>query len=156
MDKTIVVNERFFYNDDEKMNLDEMPTSGYIVNDPIFKDDNDQPIKSYNVCMKKDLGLNGTLFGGNLISWIDEFAYIAANVKTNFMNNFVTKSMGDFEFNIPVREGNIVEFNADNFVIGNTSISFDILVTTGQNVICETSVTFVAVDKDFKPTPILK
>jgi acyl-CoA hydrolase len=133
------------------------PTSGFLSG-PIFKEDfyRQEPIKSYKVCMKKDLGLNGTLFGGNLMSWIDEFAYIAANVKTAHRNNFVTRQMGDINFDIPVREGNIVEFNADNFEIRNTSISFDILVTTGQNVICETYVIFVAVDKDFKPTSILK
>ena len=108
------------------------------------------------VCMGKDVGLNGNLFGGNMLAWIDESAYIFADGITNGRYFLVTKKFGEIVFEKPVKEGDIVHFNCGNVSVGNTSISFNISAVVNRDTVFSTSVVFVAIDENGKKTEINK
>ena len=97
------------------------------------------------LCMKKDLGLNGNLFGGNLLSWADEFAAIYAREVTG-EKYIVTYRFGEILFKHPVREGDLVRFFCQIYRKGETSVSFNIRATVNDNIVFETECTFVACD----------
>jgi acyl-CoA thioesterase YciA len=104
--------------------------------------------------MVQNVGLYKTLFGGNMMAWIDEAAAIFAKEYTRekFM---VTLRFGEFLFLHPVREGDVVHFWVSNPKIGKTSLSFEIeaLRTDGVKVV-QTSCVFVSVDDSGRPKRI--
>ena len=108
------------------------------------------------VCMKKDVGLNGNLFGGNMLAWMDEVSYIFANDVTSGKYILVTKRFGEIVFKRPVVEGDIVHFVFGNVNIGTTSISFDVSANVDGETVFTTSATFVALDKDGNKVKINK
>jgi acyl-CoA thioesterase YciA len=57
------------------------------------------------ICMSKDIGIHGNLFGGILMSWIDE---AAAAFATEYCHtpNMVTLRVGELLFKKPVKTGN--------------------------------------------------
>ncbi|MBK6765854.1 MAG: acyl-CoA thioesterase [bacterium] len=109
---------------------------------------------SSKLCMVQNLGVNGTLFGGNMMAWVDEAAAIFAHEFTG-ERYMVTLKFGEFEFHHPVREGDIVHFYCMNPKIGRTSISFEIEADkTDGTVVVRTSAVFVALDEAGKPKQI--
>ena len=66
------------------------------------------------------LNHGGTLFGGYLMQWADDMAYIAASLA--FPDAlFVTKLFGQFDFKSPARAGDIVRLLAQVESTGTTS-----------------------------------
>ena len=53
------------------------------------------------------LNPEGNLFGGNMMKWADDMAYIAASLAFPEAT-FVTKLFGQFDFKEPVRLGSII------------------------------------------------
>ena len=113
---------------------------------------------SSRVCLRKDVGLNGCLFGGNMLAWLDETAYIYAmqSSKSWGVENLVTKHIGEINFKYPVKEGDIINFLCSPIKVGNTSISFEIGAYVESVQVCSTSFTFVHVDGDGVPKTIKK
>lgn len=105
------------------------------------------------ICMTKDVGINGNLFGGNMLAWMDEAAAIFAQQVTG-VKNIVSVRFAEIVFKKPVREGNVVEFYCENIKQGHTSITFDILAVVGDGEVFRTECTFVAVDDQGRKTPI--
>lgn len=111
------------------------------------------------ICMTKDIGIHGNVFGGNLMSWIDE---AAAAFATEYCctPNMVTLRVGELLFKKPLRVGNHVRVYGEVAHLGNTSITLNIEarkynVYSGEDtVVCTTSITFVRIDDDGNPTPI--
>jgi|SRR5581483_5808850 len=66
------------------------------------------------------LNHSGTLFGGYLMQWADEMAYIAASLKYPHCQ-FVTKLFGEFNFVTPVRMGEIITLFSEVTAEGTTS-----------------------------------
>jgi len=108
------------------------------------------------ICMRKDVGLNGNLFGGKMLAWLDESAFIFADRITHNKYFLVTKKFGEIVFRKAVREGDVVDFHFGNVVVGNTSISFDVKVTSGNDIVFNTTAVFVATDKDGRKMKINK
>lgn len=106
-----------------------------------------------NLCMTKDIGVGGNLFGGTMMAWMDEAAGIFAHQYTGVVR-MVTLRYTELVFKYPVRVGDIVEFYTSNPKIGRTSFSFDLEGRVKGNVVVHTSVTFVAVDQDGHPIEI--
>ena len=65
-----------------------------------------------------DLNARGTLFGGQLLKWIDGEAAIFAFCQAN-TQNLVTKAMSEIDFVSPVGEGDIIEFGCELIEFGN-------------------------------------
>ena len=70
----------------------------------------------------EDLNPNGTLFGGRLLSWIDEEAALYTVVQLN-NSKVVTKHMSEIIFNSKALEGDIIEIGIEVIQFGRTSIS---------------------------------
>ena len=105
------------------------------------------------ICMTKDIGVNGNLFGGNMMAWMDEAAAIFAGNYTG-ERRLVTLKYAEILFQRPVRVGDLVEFYAHDPRLGRTSVTFDLEgVVTGE-VVFRTTCTFVALDEDGRPKPI--
>lgn len=66
------------------------------------------------------LNHGGTLFGGYLMQWADDMAYIAASLAYPEAI-FVTKLFGPFDFKSPARAGDIVRLLAQLESTGTTS-----------------------------------
>lgn len=111
------------------------------------------------ICMGKDIGVHGNLFGGILMSWIDEAAGAFA---TEYCHtpNMVTLRVGELLFKKPIRTGNHIRIYGEVAHLGNTSIDLKIdvrkynLYSGEETVVCTTSITFVRIDEDGHPTPI--
>jgi acyl-CoA hydrolase len=112
-----------------------------------FKSETDWKHAGSRICMQKDLGINGNLFGGNFLSWMDEFAAIYARQQTN-EKFVVTFKFGEIIFKHPVREGDLVDFFCRTTKIGHSSIAFDICAKVQDKTVFSTDCVFVAVDKD--------
>ncbi len=91
----------------------------------------------------------GSLFGGYLLMWIDEMAYVTANL--HFPNHrFVTIALDNVEFKHRIECGEIICFNVELEKQGKTSLTYYISVTGtrkgSDKQLFETRVTFVSVD----------
>ena len=71
----------------------------------------------------EDLNPRGTLFGGQLLKWIDEEASVYAICQIGD-RMVVTKAMSKIDFRTSPKLGDIVEIGMDLVRLGNTSITF--------------------------------
>jgi len=92
----------------------------------------------------------GSLFGGNLLKWVDEFAYITASLEFPG-NRFVTIALDDVAFKYPIKEGEILRFAVEQTRVGSTSVSYKVNVygekhAPREQVLFATGIVFVNVD----------
>ncbi len=81
----------------------------------------------FKLVLPEHLNHYGKLFGGHLLKWIDEFAYITANLE--FPGNcFVTIALDNVEFRHGVENGEILRFRVVREKLGNTSIHYKVSV----------------------------
>ncbi|MBT8036786.1 MAG: acyl-CoA thioesterase [Verrucomicrobiae bacterium] len=107
-------------------------------------------MKTHRLVMPGDLNQYGFLFGGKMLSWVDEACWIAASL--DFPQcRFVTVGMAKVEFLHGVGEGVILEIHCHKTKQGTTSVTYDVEVRRGRHsqddVIFSTCVSFVNVDK---------
>lgn len=107
--------------------------------------------------MPGDLNQYGFLFGGNMLSWVDEASWIAASLDYPDCR-FVTVGMDKVEFHHGVEEGVILEIACERAKEGRTSVSYEVNVSRGRSdkdeVIFSTCVTFVNVDEKGVKCPV--
>ncbi|MCJ8328391.1 MAG: acyl-CoA thioesterase [Lentisphaeria bacterium] len=104
--------------------------------------------KNYKLILPAHLNHYGFLFGGDLLKWVDEVAYIKAAL--DFPDcNFVTVGMKEVEFKKSVRDGSILEFEVTEIHKGDTSIQYEVNVrnTKNNDPIFSNTITFVRIDK---------
>ena len=70
---------------------------------------------------QEHLNQYGNLFGGRVLSVIDELAFIAC-ARTYPENNFVTRAIEDAAFISPAVLGDLLEFNGRIEKVGRTSV----------------------------------
>jgi acyl-CoA hydrolase len=102
-----------------------------------------------------DLNARGTLFGGQVLKWIDEEAAIFSICQLKD-NNIVTKAMSEINFVATAKQGDVIEIGCELIQVGRTSITLACEVRikdTKQTVIRIDKITFVVLDADGKPTP---
>lgn len=106
----------------------------------------------------EDLNPKGTLFGGQLLKWIDEEASVYAICQIGD-RLVVTKAMSKIDFKSSPMLGDLIEIGMDLVRIGNTSITFKCNVRnkdTKEDIITVDEIVFVRVNEFGKPTPIKK
>jgi acyl-CoA hydrolase len=100
----------------------------------------------------------GSVFGGQIMAWIDLCAAICAQRHSGRMA--VTAFVDDMKFEQPVRVGEVVRLDARVTATFRTSMEIEVVVegedaTSGRRWPCvDARVTFVAIDQDRKPTAI--
>lgn len=103
----------------------------------------------------EDLNARGTLFGGQLLKWIDEEAAIHAICKLE-TTSVVTKLMSEINFIDTAKTGDIVEIGVDVVKYGTTSITLNCDVrnkNTKHSIIKIDKIVFVSVDENGRPIP---
>lgn len=109
--------------------------------------------RTRRLVMGKDLNPNGTLFGGQLLAWIDEEAAIFAICQLG-TENIVTKLMSEINFVSPGFKGNVLSIGLEVVKIGRTSIILKCVVrnkNTEVDIITIDKIVFVSVDEEGKP-----
>lgn len=100
-----------------------------------------------------------TLFGGTAMQLMDEVAFITA---TRFSRmKMVTVSSDRIDFKMPIPHGTIIELIGKVTYVGNTSLKVRVTIIKEQMYSDEREkaivgdFTFVAIDENKKPCPIL-
>ena len=108
-------------------------------------------MENFKLVYPEHLNHHGYLFGGNLLKWIDEMAWIAAMM--DFPGSkFVTIGLDNVEFRKSVKEGSVLRFDIEQVKVGNTSVQYkaDVYKKDFQKgeelLIFSTQITFVNVD----------
>ena len=118
-------------------------------------------MENHKLVLPEHLNQYGYLLGGNLLKWVDEYAWIAASLDYPGCN-FVTIGLNKVEFRKSVKQGTILIFIADKTKEGNTSVQYSVSVFRGnsekgkEDLIFSTHVTFVRVDSEGNKIPLLK
>ena len=114
-------------------------------------------METYKLVMPENLNHFGVLFGGYMLMWVDEIAWMAASLEYPGYD-FVTIAMDTVEFKHAVREGTILRFSVDRVRVGKTSVTYLVDVTAGNQLptrsIFSTHVTLVHVDSTGQKAPI--
>lgn len=103
----------------------------------------------------EDLNPNGSLFGGRLLSWIDEEAVIYAIVQLG-NPHVVTKYISEINFVSSAKQGDIIEMGITATHFGTTSITMRCEVRnkiTRKTILSIDKLVFVNLDEDGNPLP---
>ena len=108
---------------------------------------------------KSDLGFHNNLFGGTLLSFIDEAAASYA-MQLCDTPRMVTVSIDKCFFEKPAREGQLVKIYGLPSKVGNTSLTLYMearahnVYTGQQKLVLKTNIRFVRIDEEGNPIPI--
>ena len=109
------------------------------------------------IVMYPDLNAAGRLFGGQMLSWMDEAtALVAMDVMR--VKRVVTKKFGEVVFDGPGMLGDIVEIWCKPTREGRSSLTLGCEVVGVRESrdpvpICHSTVVYVALDAEGRPTP---
>lgn len=102
-----------------------------------------------------DLNANNSLFGGQLLKWIDEEAGIYSMTKLG-SHRVVTKFMSEINFVSSASQADVIEIGLQFISIGRTSITFRCEVRkffSKKIIISIERIVFVNVDENLTSTP---
>ncbi|MBU0717776.1 MAG: acyl-CoA thioesterase [Planctomycetes bacterium] len=112
------------------------------------------------VMMPRDTNGQGTIFGGVILSLIDQAAYVEAMRQAHHL--YVTVAFREVEFHQPVFVGDVLGLYAQATRIGRTSMTIKVRVEALRRdepeqraQVTEAEVVFVAVDEHRNCVPIL-
>lgn len=103
----------------------------------------------------QDLNAHGTLFGGTVLSWIDEEAAIFVLCQLG-EGNIVTKYMSEINFVHSAKLGEVIEIGMETVKFGRTSITVKSEVRTKfekNTIITIDEIVFVHLDEFGVPAP---
>ncbi|MBO7742251.1 MAG: acyl-CoA thioesterase [Victivallales bacterium] len=105
----------------------------------------------YSIVRNEHLNQYNHLFGGIMLQWVDEYAYMAA-VREFPGVMFVTRAMDHVEFKRGVLNGSMLRFQVERTRKGSSSVNYQVQVFSRapgkveENPVFSTIVTMVAVD----------
>lgn len=114
---------------------------------------------SYKLVMPEHTNQYGFLFGGNLLKWVDETAWMAVSMDYPTLR-FVTIGMNAVEFRKSARGGAILRLEVTHAKTGSTSTTYHVDVfkremgTATDEKMFTTDITFVCVTESGEKTPI--
>jgi acyl-CoA thioesterase YciA len=106
-----------------------------------------------------DIGISNNLFGGTMMSLIDESA-VAYAMQICDTPRMVTVKIDELVFKKPVKVGNLLKVYGNVIEFGNTSVSIYIEVRKhnvyngNQETVTHTNIKFVRIDDDGNPLAI--
>jgi acyl-CoA thioesterase YciA len=111
--------------------------------------------------MPKDTNARGTIFGGVILSQIDQAGGVEA--MRSGASNPVTVQMRTVEFHSPVFVGDIVSYYAETIKTGRTSVTVKVTVEAqhrlppfATDLVTSAEVVYVNVNEGMKPVPIVR
>ena len=111
--------------------------------------------------MPRDTNAHGTIFGGVILSYLDQAGGIEA--RRQGTHAAVTVSMDKVVFHEPVFVGDVVSFWTETTRIGTTSLTIHVVVEAiryrnpeERVVVTEADVVYVNIGEDRRPKPIKK
>lgn len=111
-------------------------------------------MENHKLVLPEHLNHYGYLFGGYLLQWVDEYAWIAATLEYPGCG-FVTVAMDRVEFKKSVQQGTILKFVVQKSKQGLTSVQYEVNVYTGglrqdqsNGSLFSTHVTLVRIDEN--------
>lgn len=111
------------------------------------------------IMMPRDTNAFGTIFGGVILSYIDQAGAVEAKKYTR--QRIVTVAMREVVFVSPVLVGDLVSYYTSVLRTGRSSITVKVIVeatrpdeASQQVRVTEAEVVYVAVDATNRPTPI--
>jgi acyl-CoA thioesterase YciA len=109
--------------------------------------------------MPRDTNAQGTIFGGVILSYIDQAGAIEA--RRQGANVLVSVAMDKIVFHEPVYVGDLISFWTETLRIGTTSITVKVVVEAVRYedpqqkvLVTEAQVVYVNLGEDRKPKPI--
>lgn len=115
--------------------------------------------RSSKLCMTKDLGLHGNMFGGKMMALLDEVTSIFA-CEICDTPRMITKKIEEVIFERPVKVGQIIKIYCGIVKIGKSSITLTVearaynVYTEVEKLVCSTRMIFVRIDDEGNPIPI--
>ena len=116
-------------------------------------------MNTYTIVRPEHLNHHGFLFGGVMLKWVDEFAWLTASL--DFPGcRMVTMAMNEIVFRKRVVNGSILRFHVLPVRQGTTSITYAVAVladepgATEEKHVFSTEVTFVRLDEEERKTPL--
>ena len=114
---------------------------------------------NYKLVMPGHLNHYGFLFGGNLLKWIDEVAWMTASMDYSGCH-LVTIGMDRVEFKKSACDGSILRFETQRLREGRTSVTYEVTVfrrdlhEATEEEIFQTATTFVRIGPDGNKMPL--
>jgi len=109
--------------------------------------------------MPRDTNAQGTIFGGLILSYVDQAGAIEARRQGS--KTMVTVAMDKVVFHHPVFVGDLISFWCETLRIGTTSITVKVVVEANRYtdpqqkvLVTEAQVVYVNLGADRRPTPI--
>lgn len=109
------------------------------------------------VTLPRDTNQYGTIFGGVILSYIDQAGFIEA--RTHGIHRWVTASIDRVDFTSPVHVGDVVSFKTRTLQTGSSSVQVEVHVeaerySTGEVMdVTRACLTMVSVDRHCRPIP---
>lgn len=103
----------------------------------------------------EDLNPNGTLFGGQLLAWIDEEAALYTIVQLE-NSRIVTKFMSETNFMSSAKQGDIIEIGIEVVKFGKSSLTLNCEARnkmTRETILTVDNIIMVNLDENGKPKP---
>ena len=124
---------------------------------------------SAKVCKTSDIGINDNLFGGVMLSWLDESGFLLATDKA-CSNKMVTLKIEEVLFKLPVKVNDHIRIYGEITHIGNSSITIKLearrknfmylafqdykgndllpIAHEKETIVCSTNAVFVQISSD--------
>jgi acyl-CoA hydrolase len=118
-------------------------------------------MNTYCFVRPEHLNHHGFLFGGQLLKWIDEYAWLAASMDFPGLT-LVTRAMDDIQFQKRVCNGAILRFDIKIHKRGQTSVTYTVQVfasdqsSRNEEVVFSTHITFVSIDEKGEKVSIIQ
>lgn len=114
---------------------------------------------STKICKTSDIGVNDNLFGGTLLSWMDEAGGSYACTKC-CSPNMITLKIDEVLFKKPVKVKEHIKIFARVLGVGKSSIKIRVearrvdFENKDEALVCSTQMQFVRIDESGKALPI--
>ncbi|PLX66417.1 MAG: acyl-CoA thioesterase [Denitrovibrio sp.] len=116
-------------------------------------------MENYVNVRPEHLNFHGYLFGGEMLKWLDEFAWMAAS-RDYPGATMVTVAIDNILFKNRVVNGSILHFVIEVFKTGTSSVTYNVEVfcdepgSFDEKEVFSSRITFVNLDGDGKPMPL--
>ncbi len=133
----------------------------YLRGKGVYFSNTRKAMKHYKLVLPEFMNEQKALFGGYLLKWIDEFAYVTVSLDYPD-NKFVTISLDNVVFRKPIKVGYILCFVITQSKLGASSIEYTVDVYNAKgskenkDLLFETKIVFVNVNENGKKQNIKK